>query len=350
MPCCISDGDCNPLNSATVSSFLCYIFPVMFSASWLQSPLVCSLTLLMSIVALAQSSFDVERHLRDRYDGNILLVRNFYTVSPRTFGEDSITYDETGHVSEDASSGDWTLYGAVEIGEVHVSDHRLIIDGKRLPVALNGPEGLGFPQRGRKNHEKKKGRPVRISVDFGPEEITAEKVDVALSQIFLNSRDRLAMLVPDYWGACVEAATTGKNAQELPTCRFSPEFLAVPGVVAPERALQAPVTASSDKFTAAELELARHETGVSPPRVIRQIDPAISQAECPVHFGSGSIALMLLVDKAGKARNVQIIRPLGCGIDRQAVETVANWEFTPAMKDGRPVDAEIRVDVAFRIY
>jgi periplasmic protein TonB len=41
---------------------------------------------------------------------------------------------------------------------------------------------------------------------------------------------------------------------------------------------------------------------------------------------------------------------LGYGLDAKAVEAVQNWRFQPALKDGRPVDVQISVEVAFHLY
>jgi TonB family protein len=41
---------------------------------------------------------------------------------------------------------------------------------------------------------------------------------------------------------------------------------------------------------------------------------------------------------------------LGLGLDEKAIQAVRQWTFQPALKDGRPVDVQITVEVQFRLY
>jgi hypothetical protein len=46
---------------------------------------------------------------------------------------------------------------------------------------------------------------------------------------------------------------------------------------------------------------------------------------------------------------LKIVRGLGGGLDIQALVTVANWEFGPALIAGKPVAVLINVEVQFRL-
>jgi TonB family protein len=45
-----------------------------------------------------------------------------------------------------------------------------------------------------------------------------------------------------------------------------------------------------------------------------------------------------------------VVRGLGFGLDQKAIDAVRNWKFNPALKDGRPVDVQISVEVEFHLY
>ena len=45
-----------------------------------------------------------------------------------------------------------------------------------------------------------------------------------------------------------------------------------------------------------------------------------------------------------------MVRGLGFGLDQKAIDAVRNWKFNPALKDGRPVDVQISVEVEFHLY
>jgi periplasmic protein TonB len=89
--------------------------------------------------------------------------------------------------------------------------------------------------------------------------------------------------------------------------------------------------------------------GVSPPRVIFQVDPEFSEEARKAKY-QGTCTLMLVVDTAGHPSNIRVASSLGMGLDEKAIEAVKNWRFEPSMKDGHPVRVEIAVEVEFHLY
>jgi TonB family protein len=41
---------------------------------------------------------------------------------------------------------------------------------------------------------------------------------------------------------------------------------------------------------------------------------------------------------------------VGYGLDEKAVAAVSRWKFSPALKDDQPIEKEISVEVAFRLF
>jgi TonB family protein len=64
----------------------------------------------------------------------------------------------------------------------------------------------------------------------------------------------------------------------------------------------------------------------------------------------GIVTLMLVVGKDGRPYDIHVRQSLGMGLDEQAIEAVKTWRFRPATLDGKPVDAQIAVEVNFRLY
>jgi TonB family protein len=58
----------------------------------------------------------------------------------------------------------------------------------------------------------------------------------------------------------------------------------------------------------------------------------------------------VVVDPSGTARDVEIVTPLGLGLDEKAVEQVSAWKFEPGMKEGAPVAVKVKVEVDFQLY
>lgn len=48
-------------------------------------------------------------------------------------------------------------------------------------------------------------------------------------------------------------------------------------------------------------------------------------------------------------RDVQILKPVGYGMDERAAECVRKWRFKPGTKDGAPVDVAFRFGYEFRL-
>jgi len=64
---------------------------------------------------------------------------------------------------------------------------------------------------------------------------------------------------------------------------------------------------------------------------------------------SGSVLLSLIVTADGTVKDPEVKKSLDAGLDKRAMETVKQWKFEPATKDGQPVAVRISVEVTFRI-
>jgi protein TonB len=88
--------------------------------------------------------------------------------------------------------------------------------------------------------------------------------------------------------------------------------------------------------------------GVSSPVVLHQVEPEFSEEARKAKF-SGNVLVYLFVDPDGKPSHVRVVRPVGMGLDEKAVEAVRQYRFKPAMKDGKPVQVDLYVEVNFQI-
>ena len=89
--------------------------------------------------------------------------------------------------------------------------------------------------------------------------------------------------------------------------------------------------------------------GISAPRAVSTPDPEYTE-EARLAKTQGTCVLWLIVDETGHPRNIRVVRGLGNGLDAKAVEAVEQWRFQPALKDGRPVNVQISVEVGFHLF
>lgn len=89
--------------------------------------------------------------------------------------------------------------------------------------------------------------------------------------------------------------------------------------------------------------------GISAPTAISAPDPNYTE-EARRAKKQGICVLWLIVDSGGHPRDIRVARGLGFGLDAKAIEAVKQWRFQPALKDGRPVDVQISVEVEFHLY
>lgn len=76
------------------------------------------------------------------------------------------------------------------------------------------------------------------------------------------------------------------------------------------------------------------------PQYDEQAGRIIYQATC---------TLSTIVGPDGVPRNIHVVKSIGMGLDEKAIETVKNWKFAPATKDGKPVAVAISVEVTFHL-
>ena len=88
---------------------------------------------------------------------------------------------------------------------------------------------------------------------------------------------------------------------------------------------------------------------VSGPKLIFAPDPQFTEQARQAKY-QGACVLSLIIDAQGKPQRVQVVRHLGMGLDKKAVEAVKQYTFEPAMRFGKPVAVEVNIEVNFRLY
>ena len=88
--------------------------------------------------------------------------------------------------------------------------------------------------------------------------------------------------------------------------------------------------------------------GVSAPRLIYKVEPEYSEEAREAKY-QGTVVLAIQVWEDGRAHNIRVIRSLGIGLDKKAIQAIQKWKFVPGKKDGVPVKVRANVEVNFRL-
>ncbi len=89
--------------------------------------------------------------------------------------------------------------------------------------------------------------------------------------------------------------------------------------------------------------------GVSAPIPIYQPEPPYSEEARKAKY-QGSLVMWIVVNAQGQVTKEQIVKPLGMGLDQEALKTVRTWKFIPAKRNGAPVPVQVDVEVTFRLF
>ena len=85
----------------------------------------------------------------------------------------------------------------------------------------------------------------------------------------------------------------------------------------------------------------------TPPRAVRTAPPAYPDALGCEGIG-GRVDLRVTIDPQGRIGAVQLQKGSGhVQLDEAAIAAVRDWEFTPAMRGGKPVPSTIAVPMTF---
>jgi TonB family protein len=86
----------------------------------------------------------------------------------------------------------------------------------------------------------------------------------------------------------------------------------------------------------------------SAPRVRHRPEPEYSEKARRAKL-QGTVVLQCIVGVDGHVSQIEIKKPLGMGLDEQAVKAIQKWTFEPARHAGQPVPVLVSVEVNFRL-
>ncbi|MGO8756519.1 MAG: energy transducer TonB [Terracidiphilus sp.] len=311
-----------------------------------------------------------EEELRRMLVGKQLFLRGGYL-------DNSLSFNEHGSLVGHSPQGSYTLSG-VEINKVHLTKHKVELEGDRYGLHFLGELPYEDPTKAvdRVNITPKK-KVVRITIDREIVVKPKEKKEKG------NGKGAHPTAKPS---SPVTAPADAASSQS----EVQAEIAAAPAAERPAEAKSVTTTTSpahanqvlrealdnvfaqgfDDRMIAAMPDFwklyyaaAAAKTDYRPkdPAVLRQslVDQRArltTQFEPPSneyaqdHGVAGMCLYHVVIGPDGKPGEIAVARPIGFGLDENAVDSIRKATFQPAIKDGKPVPVMLDLIVQFRIY
>jgi protein TonB len=125
----------------------------------------------------------------------------------------------------------------------------------------------------------------------------------------------------------------------------------IPTVTSPVTTSSAPVPATpapAVQERPAEPQTSAADVVKTAPRLLRQVQPDYTPEARRAGI-EGVVGLTVQINEEGVPVRAGVARSLDAGLDRKAIEAVAQWRFAPATVDGRAVAATVNVEVRFQL-
>ncbi len=90
------------------------------------------------------------------------------------------------------------------------------------------------------------------------------------------------------------------------------------------------------------------EAEIAAPEPLRKVDPIYDNSAVDDRV-EGKVQLAAIIHTDGYVYGINVVHGLDPRLDKSATEALRKWEFTPARRDGRPVDVDIVIEIPFRL-
>jgi TonB family protein len=269
-------------------------------------------------------------------------------------GEESLQFNADGSPANSQPPGPWTIFGGVHIRKVRLQPDRLHLEGQRVFYFFEAGHLAAFDFNLVKNRKESPCQPfVDIEIRLDQPLGSASQAQAILAKIFAFSKKDFVESLPDLWRAYaihnfeIDSASPGGLRflveETLPREKKRHEDNK------PENSSPAKPGDPAAAGTPSPVGPFKIGNGVSAPRAKSTPDPVYSQAARYEKY-QGKMVVSAIVNKEGNMEKIEVVRPLGLGLDEQAAVQMKTWRFDPAKRDGDPVAVAMHVEVKFQLY
>jgi hypothetical protein len=296
---------------------------------------------------LDSASGDItEDELKQVLIGKPLFLRGGYL-------SDTLHFDEQGNLTGESARGSYTLCG-VQIEKVNLSRHKLQLEGARYGLHFLGASTYEDSTRA---VDRVKITPKKKTLKITIDRERVEKPKKAKKKKHSSSDDSAAAPLPGERPADPNAPPTASSPEQAAAVlreTLDRIFAA---------SIDARMIAAMPEFWQLYFQAAAAKTVFKPadPNVFYQDEvdqkaQLLTKFEPPSNeyaqtYGVAGMSLYhVIVGANGKPQEIVAARPIGFGLDENAVASIRNAEFEPAIRDGKAVPVLLDLVVQFRIF
>ena len=294
-----------------------------------------------------------EDQMRQTLVGKTVFLRGGYL-------DNSLNFDEHGRLTGHSPQGSYTL-SLIQIDRMHVSKHKVEFEGERYGLHFLGAMPYEDPAKAvDKVRISPKKKLVRISIDREQVVIPKKKKekahDKASAPANSISAATVALAPQDPSAAAPGPGVTNSPAHAAEMLRAAIDSVFAQNV--DDRMIAAmpdfwklyyQAVASKTDFKPVDPSVLSQTNVDQKAKLLSTIDPP-SNEYAQANGVAGMALYHAVVGTDGKVEQVAVARPVGFGLDENAVETIRKASFEPAVKDGKPVPVSLDLVVLFRIY
>lgn len=290
-----------------------------------------------------------EDEFRRRFEGKTLYLRGGYF-------ENELHFDVNGHLEGTSPQLPYTL-SMIEVSKVRLSRHKVEIDGIRYGLHFleegSGEDPIAASDKVRITPKKKTLKVFieRAEVEKAKKKSKSAKDDMPVPTAAAQTAD--ASLKP---AAEPEAASVMTQARVNEHLRAALDSVFSPGL--DERMIASlpdywrlyyQALAAKSAYKPSDPSVLHQNAVDQKARLLTNFEPPSN--DFAQEAGVAGVAQYhVVVDADGKPGEIAVGRPIGFGLDENAVASIRKATFSPAMKGGKPVPVVVDLFVQFRIF
>lgn len=293
--------------------------------------------------------------------------------------DNALSFNEHGALIGHSSQGSYTLCG-IQINKVHLTRHKVELEGDRYGLHFLGALPYEDPTKAvdrvkitpkkkvvrvtidreivvKPKQKKEKGKPAKKAPKLAAQAAPAAESSQPEASSASEAQEEIAAAPPAERPADARSVTTttspahaAKVLKEALDNIFAQGFDtrimdSMPGFWK----LYYEAAAAKTDYRPTDPAVLRQSMVDQKARLATQFEPA-SNEYAQDHGVAGMCLYHVVIGADGKPGEIAVARPIGFGLDENAVDSIRKATFEPAMKDGKPVPVMLDLVVEFRIY